>query len=208
LHRDLSPSNVRLTIDGHCKLLDFGALVPFGVASNIVGTPPLIAPEAVHGGALDQRTDLYALGALAYWLLTSRHAYPARSVEELPDTWLAPLAPPYAPDLREDPRELLQRFANCEHPLLHGLLHEARAYVCWEAKRVAEYEHSLAQVERWFRPPGTPALIAKCARLAALSNTTKSQHRVLNRADDRIALDMDTVATDAPDLREDPRERQ
>jgi serine/threonine protein kinase len=71
LHRDLSPSNVRLTIDGHCKLLDFGALVPFGVASNIVGTPPLIAPEAVHGGALDQRTDLYALGALAYWLLTT-----------------------------------------------------------------------------------------------------------------------------------------
>jgi hypothetical protein len=87
-------------------------------------------------------------------------------------------------------------------------LHEARAYVCWEAKRVAEYEHSLAQVERWFRPTGTPALIAKCERLAALSNTTKSQHRVLNRADDRIGLDMDTVATDAPDLREDPRERQ
>jgi serine/threonine protein kinase len=94
LHRDLSPSNVRLTPDGHCKPLDFGALAPFGVSSNVVGTPPLIAPEALNGGSLDQRTDLYALGALAYWMLTGRHAYPARAVAELPDTWADPLVPP------------------------------------------------------------------------------------------------------------------
>ncbi|HKU37713.1 MAG TPA: serine/threonine-protein kinase, partial [Polyangiales bacterium] len=100
LHRDLSPSNVRLTPDGHCKLLDFGALTPFGSPSNIVGTPPLIAPEALDGVALDQRTDLYALGALAYWMLTGRHAYPARSIAELPVTWSQALVPPsrYASD--------------------------------------------------------------------------------------------------------------
>jgi serine/threonine-protein kinase len=105
LHRDLSPSNVRLAPDGHCKLLDFGALAPFGASQQIVGTPQLIAPEMLQGAELDQRTDLYALGALAYWLLTGRHAYPVRKLQELFDAWTIAPAPPssYA---REIPAEL------------------------------------------------------------------------------------------------------
>jgi hypothetical protein len=94
LHRDLSPRNVRVTPDGHCKLLDFGALTGFGPSSMVVGTPPAIAPEVVRGAALDQRTDLYALGALAYWLLTRRHAYPARRIDELPELWRDAAEPP------------------------------------------------------------------------------------------------------------------
>lgn len=39
VHRDLSPRNVRLTSDGYCKLLDFGALTAFGIPNEIVGTP-------------------------------------------------------------------------------------------------------------------------------------------------------------------------
>jgi tetratricopeptide (TPR) repeat protein len=89
---------------------------------------------------------------------------------------------------------LLARFAGCNHPLLHGLLHETRAYICWEAKRVADYHHSLGQVERWFRPTETPALIAKCERLAALSTTTKSQ--LLPAANENaFGIDPDTVPT-------------
>lgn len=87
LHRDLSPRNVRLTGDGRCKLIDFGALTPFGVASEIMGTPPCVPPEAAHGLALDQRADLYALGALAYHMLTGHHAYPVRRIEELFLAW-------------------------------------------------------------------------------------------------------------------------
>jgi tRNA A-37 threonylcarbamoyl transferase component Bud32 len=87
LHRDLSPRNVRMTIDGRCKLIDFGALASFGSPSSIVGTAPAISPEALAGAPLDQRCDLYALGALAYWMLTGRHAYPARRAEELPLLW-------------------------------------------------------------------------------------------------------------------------
>ena len=94
LHRDLSPTNVQLCQDGRCKLLDFGALAQFGPAENVAGTPPLIAPEALAGGALDQRTDLYSLGALAYWLLTGRHAYPVRTLAELSSAWREPLVPP------------------------------------------------------------------------------------------------------------------
>jgi len=96
IHRDLSPSNVRVTEDGHCKLFDFGALASFGPNPRVVGTAPLIAPEAIEGVALDQRTDLYALGALAYWVLTGRHAFSARKVAELPQAWKVAPAPPSA----------------------------------------------------------------------------------------------------------------
>ena len=48
-----------------------------------------------------------------------------------------------------------QRFDACDHPMVKGTLHEARARIAWKAGRVAEYVHSLAAVERWFRPTGT-----------------------------------------------------
>src|SRR5690349_4344221 len=75
LHRDLSARNVWRCPDGRIKLIDFGALAAFGTARDVAGTAPFIAPEALHGQVLDQRTDLYSLGALGYWLLSGRHAF-------------------------------------------------------------------------------------------------------------------------------------
>jgi serine/threonine-protein kinase len=94
IHRDLSPGNVRMTPDGHCKLIDFGALASFGSSRHVVGTAPCIPPESLQGTPLDQRADLYALGALAYWTLTERHAYPARSMDQLPAAWTVDPPPP------------------------------------------------------------------------------------------------------------------
>lgn len=101
LHRDLSPSNVRITSDGHCKLLDFGALTSFGIPDAVIGTPPVVPPEAFERSSLDQRADLYALGALGYWLLTGRHAYPARQLHDLVEVWTRPPGAPsaLAPDV-------------------------------------------------------------------------------------------------------------
>src|SRR5262249_39753976 len=96
VHRDLSPGNVRMTSDGRCKLLDFGALAPFGSSNVIVGTPPLVAPEALAHAPLDERTDLYSLGALAYWMLTGRHAHPAPRLDGLPAPGETPPPPPSA----------------------------------------------------------------------------------------------------------------
>ncbi|HEY6561678.1 MAG TPA: protein kinase [Polyangiaceae bacterium] len=96
IHRDLSPSNVRRTADGHCKVLDFGALTTFGRPTSIVGTPPCVPPEAIQYVALDQRADLYALGALGYWILTGQHAYPARELSALFACWKHPPGRPSA----------------------------------------------------------------------------------------------------------------
>ena len=49
VHRDLSPSNVRLTDDGHCKLLDFGALASFGHVPNAVLPSRSFATVAAYG---------------------------------------------------------------------------------------------------------------------------------------------------------------
>jgi Protein kinase domain/AAA ATPase domain len=112
LHRDLTPANVRVTSNGRCKLIDFGALTPFGVPEALVGTPPFVAPEALREMALDQRADLFSLGALAYFLLTKRNAYPSRSFGELESAWARRVAPPSAAladaelDLPAIPRQL------------------------------------------------------------------------------------------------------
>jgi len=94
IHRDVSPGNVRMGADGRCKLLDFGTLSAFGSSPLIVGTPPMIAPEVLSGGVLDQRVDLFALGALAYWMLTGTYCYPAHQLSELQRLWSRGIAPP------------------------------------------------------------------------------------------------------------------
>ena len=107
LHRDLSPSNVRYGTNGRAKLIDFGAMALFGPASTIIGTPPYTAPEVLQFQALDARADLYALGALAYWVLTGRTAYPARAMNELTQAWANP--PPPLALLQPDVPEALER---------------------------------------------------------------------------------------------------
>ena len=93
IHRDLTPRNVRCTEDGRARLIDFGVLATVGLSQEVAGTPPFIAPETLRRGLLDHRADLYALGALAYWLLTGQHAYPARTVHELESLWQRPPTP-------------------------------------------------------------------------------------------------------------------
>ena len=93
VHRDLKPQNVMLTASG-VKLFDFGlarrqplaAETGAGVtateltrAGSLVGTVPYMAPEQVEGGAVDQRADLFAFGAILFEMVTGRRAFPGDS---------------------------------------------------------------------------------------------------------------------------------
>jgi phage tail protein X len=67
---------------------------------------------------------------------------------------------------------LLERFNDCDHPLAHGLLHEARAHVAWLSGDRAGCARSLKQMEAYFLPTGSPELIARCELLTQLASPT------------------------------------
>lgn len=106
VHCDLKPENILLTTSHQAKLADFGlakgrsraASVP---ADVVVGTPSYIAPEQVRGGhaSVDRRSDIYALGATFFHVLTGR--------------------PPF---VDEDPIRLMCLRLELDAPLAHELV--------------------------------------------------------------------------------------
>jgi eukaryotic-like serine/threonine-protein kinase len=85
VHRDLKPDNIFLTKSGITKILDFGIakLAYEGVGTEggrtlsgvLLGTAGYLAPEQVRGEAVDARADLFALGAIAFEMLTGTRAF-------------------------------------------------------------------------------------------------------------------------------------
>jgi serine/threonine-protein kinase len=93
IHRDIKPPNLLVDPAGFLKVMDFGiarlaegkpitgqSLTGVGV---VVGTPQYMAPEQLFGESVDQRTDLYATGAVLFECLTGRLVYGAASLGEL-----------------------------------------------------------------------------------------------------------------------------
>lgn len=88
IHRDLKPQNIMLTKKGLAKIMDFGIARPIETSihtmeHNIVGTAQYLAPEQLDGKPVDCRTDIYALGAVLYEMLTGTKTFPQDTMTDL-----------------------------------------------------------------------------------------------------------------------------
>lgn len=81
VHRDLKPENVMVDGNGGVKLVDFGLARSLEDPSDltrtgtVVGTVNYLSPEQINGGAVDQRSDIFALGVLLLELIAGRHPF-------------------------------------------------------------------------------------------------------------------------------------
>jgi len=98
IHRDLKPENLFLTKDGRCKILDFGlaklteadcagaddATVSYEMTNpgRVLGTVGYMSPEQVRGEPADARSDIFAVGAILYEMLTGKRAFRKVSTAE------------------------------------------------------------------------------------------------------------------------------
>ncbi len=141
IHRDLKPDNVFILpqkggVQNFVKILDFGVskfsqlsgeAMNVTRAGAVVGTPYYMSPEQARGSsAIDQRTDIYAIGVLLYQATTGQVPYQAETFNELLFKIVLEVAPPpqtYVPDLdpefaaiiqRAMAREPDQRFQSCQ----------------------------------------------------------------------------------------------
>jgi serine/threonine-protein kinase len=116
VHRDVKPGNLLVTPEGVVKLADFGIAKATEQSSitqvgSVLGTAAYLAPEQARGEASGPRSDLYALGVVAYQLLSGRLPYEATSLSELALKQQRELPSPLDELNPEVPRALAQAVA-------------------------------------------------------------------------------------------------
>ena len=155
LHRDIKPANVMVDFDGKVKLVDFGIAVDYGdprltQTGVFLGTFDYAAPEQLRGErhSLGPWTDIYALGATLYEMLTQRTPFESPSfADRLREVDAAP---------RYGPRELQGNTPRAVDRVVMAMLEPVPARRLRDAGEVVEHLRLRAgsngfQLPRWFR---------------------------------------------------------
>jgi serine/threonine protein phosphatase PrpC len=147
VHGDIKPDNILVIRDASTvqfRLLDLGSAVEVFSLTSRAGTPSYLAPERFHGGAISERTELYAIGATLYEALTrvcpygeiERFQTPRFDTPPRPTPKLNPAVPPWldciiqralCTDLETRYRAFSEMAFELEHPALVTPFHRADA---------------------------------------------------------------------------------
>lgn len=113
IHRDIKPGNILIQKDDRIKIFDFGLACAPGTRDEYVsGTVLYLSPEQIRGNPMDERTDIYSLGIMAYEMFTGRKACPVGDTATILNWHLKEdVEDPrrYAPDLPDEVASFLIR---------------------------------------------------------------------------------------------------
>jgi WD40 repeat protein len=207
IHRDLKPSNIMIGPFGETLVIDWGlakllderdlddapdaepADAQLTQAGAVIGTPAYMAPEQAAGATVEERADVYALGALLYYLLSGSAPYSMAGSDEAVSA--VRRGPPPPVDTREPgaPAELvaivtkaMAREPSARYPSARELAEDLRRFQAGQLVGAHRYSTGIL-VRRWLRRHRGPVAVAVAGALTVLLTAGVLVRRIVRERD-------------------------